>query len=415
VVTAAVGLTALGVHNAVAALAVGYVAAFWFVAWTWPHVALALIFAATPFQNDLSGDAGFARFSVAELNLVLVLPLFAAHMLLRRRLPALGPVAIPVALYLGVCAYSSAMTWRPESAPLSLVQMALFMFVSVMIFSSFAEHPERLRVCLQALVLSNVVLACVVLASGSGYVLGIHKNGTGPSLAMGLVVAVELWLAGRGSRTRWLAVAAMCVIAPAVVVTLSRGAWLAAACGVTVLALMRRRFAMVLGLAVVLAPLVTVAWMGLPRESREYATDLGPSRQNIQARYDSIETARRFYERNPLYGAGVGLRKEHDATNIVWFTLAETGVLGLVAFALVNMAFLGMVWVTQRRLDRDDLLFSMLAAGAALVFGTLARGLVDHYWQRGPAFAAWAAAGMATAVYCHVRALEAAPPDEGSP
>lgn len=30
--------------------------------------------------------------------------------------------------------------------------------------------------------------------------------------------------------------------------------------------------------------------------------------------------------------------------------------------------------------------------------------MIDHYWQRGPAFAAWAAAGMAVAVYARFRA-----------
>jgi hypothetical protein len=400
----AIGLTALAVQNALAALAVGYVLAFWIVAWNWPHIALTLIFATTPFQNDLSGESGLARFSAAEINLMLAIPVFLAHLLLRRRIPSMGPMAIPILLYLAVCGYSSWVTWRPESAPLSIVQMVLFMFVAVMVFSSFAIRAEQLRLCFAGLVASTTIIGVAVLVSGSGYVLGLHKNGTGPSLALALIVAVEMWFAESNRSRRWLLGFAMAVIAPGLLVTLSRGAWLGAAVGFAVIVALRGRYAALARFVLVLAPLMAVAWNALPRESRDYATDLGPNRYNIQARYDNIAAARHFYEGSPVYGAGVGLRKEYDATSIYWFTLAETGYLGLTAFALVNLAFVSMVWKTQRRVSRDDALYSMLAVGAAFMLATLARGMVDHYWQRGPAFAAWAAAGMAVAVYARFRA-----------
>ena len=104
-----------------------------------------------------------------------------------------------------------------------------------------------------------------------------------------------------------------------------------------------------------------------------------------------------------MFGVGVGLRKEYDATNIVWLTLAETGVLGLGAFLLLHAGILRMVWTTQRHLHRSDPLFSAAALGAALVTGKFIHGLVDHYWSRGPLLISWAAAGMATHAYFAVR------------
>jgi hypothetical protein len=410
--TAAVGLVALGVSNPLAAIVAAYVLLFWFLAWNWPHVALMLIFASTPFQNDLSGDAGFARFSAAEANLMLALPVFVAHMLLRRRLPAMGPITIPILMYVAVCGYSSAITWRPDSAPLSLLQMILFLFVSVMMFSAFTPRADSLRLCLHGMLVTSVALSGVVIASGTGYVLGLHKNGTGPSLAIGLIIAVELWFASRGRGRRWLYVLTAAAIAPGLIITLSRGAWLAAAVGLGVLTALRRQYGLLLKLAIVLVPLIAFGWSTLPKDSREYATDIRQDRYNIQARYDNLAIAHRFFERSPVYGCGVGIRKEYDATNIFWFTLAETGALGLAAFALVNLVFAGMALSASRRISREDPYFSMLAVGAALVISTLARGMVDHYWQRGPAFAAWAAAGMAVAVYTRSRECRAAPEQE---
>jgi O-antigen ligase len=283
------------------------------------------------------------------------------------------------------------------------------MFVAVMLFSAFPVRAESLRVCLNGMIVSAIGLSAVVTANGTGYVLGLHKNGTGPSLAIGLIIAIELWFASRGRSQRWLYVLAAAAIAPGLIITLSRGAWLAAAVGIGVLTAMRRQYGLLVKLAIVLVPLIAFGWSTLPKDSREYATDIRQDRYNIRARYDNLEVAHRFFQQSPLYGSGVGIRKEYDATNIVWFTLAETGALGLVTFALVNLVFVFMVWSAARRISRDDPLFPVLAVGAALVIGTLARGMVDHYWQRGPAFAAWAAAGMAVAVYARSRAPRATP------
>src|SRR5439155_23268639 len=116
-----------------------------------------------------------------------------------------------------------------------------------------------------------------------------------------------------------------------------------------------------------------------------------------------IHQAQAIFEANPVYGKGISYRKDIDATNIIFITLAESGIIGLTAFVLMNAAVLRFVWKTQKNIPRFHLLYSPVALGGALVIARFAHGLVDHYWSRGPILQAWAAAGMATGVFFALR------------
>ena len=83
-----------------------YVCVFWLVAFRWPAAALTMIFATAPFQYDIS-TGGPVRFSLAEINLLLTVPV-----LLARRPVLFGPTAWPVAGYFAVCLVSTALSWR---------------------------------------------------------------------------------------------------------------------------------------------------------------------------------------------------------------------------------------------------------------------------------------------------------------
>ena len=187
------------------------------------------------------------------------------------------------------------------------------------------------------------------------------------------------------------------------ILSVSRGAWLATTVGVCFILALRREFKLLAQLGTVLCLLVALAWQLLPAEKKEYALSFDSSRVNIAARYKSIDAAQGYFEQSPWIGVGVGLRKELDATNIFWFTLAETGIIGLIAFGGIHVVYLRMIWVTHKRVPRTDTRFSILAVGGALVLGKLAHGMVDHYWSRGHLLIAWAAAGMATSVYYSTR------------
>jgi len=374
-----------------------YAVVFWLVALKRPGLALALIFSTAPFQNDLSGG-GPVKFSIAEINLLLTVP----ALLLRAPRFVIGPVAWPVLLYFGVCAASSAMHWRATTI-VCFVQMALYLLVAVAMFASLPHDADDLKLSLYGLIGVGVLLALIMTITRSSYVLGLHKNGVGASLSCALIVALEMWFAGEPGTGKRLLAAALAIIGAGLLVSLSRGAWLGALCGVATLLALRRQFGLFLRAALVLVPVILIAWTFLPKESRETATGFDRGRWNIKARYESVEVAREFFQKDPLLGSGVGLRKEYDATNIAWLTLAETGALGLGALALIHLALLRMVWRAQKSVGREDELFSLLAIGAAMVVSRLAHGLVDHYWSRGAIMIAWSSAGMATFAFWEVK------------
>jgi len=374
-----------------------YAVIFWMVTLKRPGVALAMIFALAPFQNDLSGG-GAVKFSIAEINLLLTIPV----MLLRAPRLVIGPVLVPVALYLVVCIASSALRWHATTL-VCLVQIALYFLVAVSMFASLPRERDDLRLAFNGLICVGVFLGATLAITRSQYVFGLHKNGIGASLSCALLVALEMWFGAEPGPRRRLLTGALAVISAGLLVSLSRGAWLGAFCGIGVLLTLRRQFALFARAALVLIPVIVIAWQFLPKESRETATGFDRSRRNIDARFESIEIAREFFQQDPALGSGVGLRKEFDATNIVWVTLAETGVLGLGALALIHLIFLRMVWRAQKRISREDELFSLLALGAALVVSRLAHGLVDHYWSRGAIMIAWASAGMATFAFWEVK------------
>ncbi len=382
------------------AAALIYALVFWVVAWRYPGVALALIFGLAPFQNDLSGGVGGVKFSVSEIHLVLTLPILVA-MLLRGEKRLKGwPFLAACGAYFAVCLASGFVMWRGGSALTSIFQMTLFFFVLIPVFSIVARKPKDLMPALWALLFVSAFLASVILVTRSQYVFGIHKNGIGGSLSCAVLVAFELWFhyRTRESWHKWAIMALMVVIAGGLLFTVSRGAWIGAIAGVIFITAMRRQFSLLGRLALVMVPVLVIGWLALPPETRDYAFDFSPKLGNIEARVSNQDTALAFFEGSPILGAGVGLRKEYDATQIVLFTLAETGVLGLLTFAYVFVAFFTMVWRTQNRLARGEFAYSLLAIGGALMLARLSHSMVDHYWARGPTMMGWAAAGMATGV-----------------
>lgn len=370
-----------------------YALVFWVTTWSRPHLALMLIFALAPFQNDLS-MGGPIRFSIAEINLLLALPVFVAHgcpVILR-------PLGIPITGYIAVCILSSMLHWR-DSALVSLLQILIYLVIAVALFRALPRSPRQYRAALYGLVLVCCLISAVVVAFHSGYVLGLHKNGTGGSLACGLIVCTELWFAERDAvRKQWL-LAALALIGSGLFFTLSRGAWLTAITGMTVILGMRKQFLTILRAGIIFTVLAVVCWGRLSSDSRDYATAFGRENFNIRARYESIDFALEEFWKNPITGVGVGLRKEYDATNVVLLTMAETGVTGLLALISVHLAFLRCIWKSRRFIPRSHSDFCLIAIATALIFGKMVHGMVDHYWGRGDLMMTWAAAGMALRAY----------------
>ncbi len=389
---AAIGMARLALAQPVLALGLMYAVGFWIVAWKRPHVALMLIFASAPLQNDLGGTS--LRFSLAEVHLGLALPVVLLKCWAEKRRLVLGPAIVPVLLYLAVCFFSSLQTWRGGVAANSLLQMILYMVIAVGLFASLPRDERDFLPAFNLLVV--VCIALVVLGSAVGYPrLGLNKNGIGASLACAVLVCIEMWFSARDARSKLFAGAALAILAAGLMLTVSRGSWLGAFVGIVFICLMRRQVGLMLRAFVVLLPVIVVSWNLLPAKTQAYATGFETKRYNIQARYESVDLARSYYEKNTTYGSGVGLRKTYDATNVQWLTLAETGVLGLFCFMLIHVVFITVVWRARHKFSRDDPRFSLLCIGGALMLYKLAHGSVDHYWSRGALTIVWAGVGMA--------------------
>jgi len=383
-----------------------YACGFYAVSWKYPQVALALVFGATPFQNDLSGGGGL-KFSFAEINLLLAAPLFVALLFSGERRLRVWPLFWPCVLFSLACVASSLVKWHPASAPTSYLQQGLFFFIVVPVFALSARRATDLKLVLWGLLGVSSIVAAMAVITRQEYVLGLHKNGIGGSLACALIVAVELWFhtnaqpasAGTSRSLGWqkrALIGFIVLITLGLLFSLSRGGWIAAAAGLFLITAMRRQYALMGRVALLLIPFIFVAWNSLPKESRDYAVSVDAKRGNIKQRLINRDNTLAQWRSNTVFGAGMGLRKEIDATNFVLMALAETGIVGFVAFMGLFVAFYRMVARAQRTMARDDFGYSLLAIGGALMLSRLMQGSVDHYWARGPTMAAWASAGMAT-------------------
>ena len=384
-----------------------YSSLFLAIAWRFPALALAITFASAPLQGDLSDGQGAFHFSIAEIDLALCLVVFIFRRITQQRGVKTGPYMLPILIYLAVCLASSLADWHPDTVMTAMLQMILYLVFASVLYANFAEKPEQLLWGFNFLILVCLFLSLSGLLTNNFFIYGLHKNGVGSSLGFGEIVCIELWMAAeKGKAKIWLFIATV-IITAGLIFTLSRGAWLGAIFGTVVVIALRGKFKFLLQVMVVLIPVIAVFWNLLPQEKKEYATGFGAERENIAARYVTIDYAREQFEKSPFYGVGIGLRKEVDATNIFWITLAETGVPGLLAFAGIQVVTFLMLYKSQKKMGRDDKLYPLVSVPAGLMVNKLVHGMVDHYYARGPLLMLWASIGMATVVYHVLRDREA--------
>jgi len=361
-----------------------------------PALALATILAVTPIQNDMGNASLPVRFSLAELGLAI--GCFYVFFRNRGRL-IFGPTVPFSVLYLLVCVLCSLDNAR-ETTYVSIMQMVVYLIGAVVLYANLVPDIASVVKGFDLYVGFTAIFSIAGMATNFSF-LGIHKNGWGASISTALVAAIELWVA-TDSRTRrkWLRIA-VGVLGIALVLTASRGGWLAAVTGLIVICIMRRRFSLLLRASLLLIPLLAIGWVVMPQDKQETAMEFDTNNRSgsLALRYASIEYAWGEFQKNPLSGTGVGLRKEYDATNIAMAVLAESGVIGFGAFFLVQVA----IWYTatqaSHRVRWSDPAASALVLAMALTMARLAHGMVDHYWSRGAITCAWAAVGMATLVY----------------
>ena len=386
-------------------LGIAYALCFVAVCARRPQWALIAIFAMTPLHFDLG--EGAVKYSITEINLLLTLPLLALRLRDERYGASMGSMTLPIAAYLLVCGLSTFITWKGAEAIVSWVQMFAYLVITVLIFARLCK-PDDVRKVPYFLVAVCVLWALFGMKVNFDFMF-LRKNSFGASLAVGFLCAYDLWIARGYARRPIFAdwpriglVGAMIVIFAGLAMTLSRGAWLGTVAGMIVIGIVRGNVKPLLKIGAVLVPVAVLVWFNLPPEMQSYVVGFDPEQnRNIELRVMTLQQTQQLFLDSPIFGQGLGLRKDIDATNLAWLLLAETGVLGALSFIWIFWNFALLVRRARHILPPSDPRFTLLSLGAALMVYKLAHGMVDHYWTRGALTNAWAGLGMVLC-YCYI-------------
>ena len=206
--------------------------------------------------------------------------------------------------------------------------------------------------------------------------------------------AMAVFLFSSTPRWRWLGAAWLPITGLALLLTLSKGAYLALfVLGVVVILRLRRwMIPLLIGLVV-----VAFALSRIPLIAQRIAT----SENSLVGRFQIYGAAIRVLKENPILGLGLGgfdytFRKHasqpypHD----IWLTFwVEIGLLGLIAFAVI---FFGLLWRGWRALPQTEGFHRVALWG---VMGSLVlwgiHGLVDSpYWKNDMSVEFWVLAAI---------------------
>jgi putative inorganic carbon (hco3(-)) transporter len=247
-------------------------------------------------------------------------------------------------------------------------------------------------------------------------------NDAGAFLAVALPPALAMLTAPVGRSTKTLAGVSFVLGTTALIVTRSRGGWLAFTVALAVLAILslRRRH---IRARVPLAGLATVLVLAVPLHSLIWHRLTGSDAGAAAARVPLMHLAWRMIRSHPLLGIGANnfwgaipryagpeytgdwLNVVHNEYLLIW---AEAGILALALF----VAFLGVVIARAWRCSRtpDPLLAPLSLGFVASLVGLLPNLFVERFVNYGQL---WLLAGVVTAVYVRLPAGE--PADERVP
>lgn len=251
----------------------------------------------------------------------------------------------------------------------------------------------------------NVAAFFVVLAQGT-FVLGSPPTAlytSSPEVAMYLeppfALAAGFVMFGDRRKDRLWALAWMALLAPALALTLSRGAYLAIA-ALALVAIATSRARVWLAAATVV---VAVALLQVPVIAERFAGqfDLFDSKTTIRGRLSIFSDAVTVLRDHPLFGTGLGGYHylfrgtipeiyPHDEWLTFW---VEVGLLGMVAFAVI---FFGLLYRGWRAFPRATGFYRALLWGVSgsLVLWAV-HGLVDSpYWKNDMSVEFWIVAAL---------------------
>jgi hypothetical protein len=374
------------------AVAVVYCTLFMFLVWTRPLIALTGIIAVTPFVQDLGGGLP-VKFSLAEVHLLLAFTVYVVKGVLTRSIRFLGPLSLPVVIYLAVLTWTSLRGGIEQEDTKALVQTFVTCGVTVAVFANMVQDVQSMVRSFVWLPMFCIPIALLEVSTGSFNVLGLHKNSIGGSMAACLIVLANLWYSQVQFPGKRYLIWLILLISGGLLVSLSRGAWLGAIVGLTASGLMWGRVTLVLRTLLVAVPVLLILWFLLPGEKREYASGFQSDRWNIKVRMKTQDNLKEIITKEPLFGIGIGLRKQVDATNFVLVTCAESGVTGLVAIIVIFATIIRIGYrVCRTATNQSYVICGALAVG--LLLCKIGHGMVDHFWGRGNGTVVWASVGL---------------------
>jgi putative inorganic carbon (HCO3(-)) transporter len=236
-------------------------------------------------------------------------------------------------------------------------------------------------------------------------------NQTAGFLSLLLVPAVGVLFTRLGGTYKWLARAALGLGAVALIFTYSRGGWIAFAIALTLLCGLfwrRRRVSLKAPIVIVVA----LALVYLPFHSAVSTRLFGDDRGSAESRIPLMKLAYRMIEDNPVLGVGsnnfqlvmyhyltsdfrMGFR--YAVHNKYLLVLAETGILGFLAYLVFLLGILRTAW---RCWKLSDPVFSPLALGFMAAFaGHMVHMSVEVFRGRPITQLVWLLAGLLTAMY----------------
>lgn len=211
---------------------------------------------------------------------------------------------------------------------------------------------------------------------------GMNKNFVG-SMLSAVVIVVFIAREDLALKTRWWTGAA-CIIGGGVIASHSRGGALGASVGLFLAFLLQSRLHRTgtKVLAVLIAAGLAVFVYTSVRQ-QENASQTVVNNSSIGVRGNVEKATRQVWHTSPIYGVGLKYFNTYNyglfaqaANNVVDNELAESGVIGLAGFVVLQ----GAVLSAGFRRGREE---QLAAAGFGAVIGLLAHGMVDIYWTAG--------------------------------
>lgn len=345
--------------------------------------------------NDSYGSTGNGGYntSVSDFLLVLVALGIVMKWLSGRSEPvlrSLRPVALPVVPYCAVMVMLLAV--HPGVRELLKTGQRFELLLLPLLVGAFAALTERHIKVLQAYVVATTVLAVVWPV----YHLSVDKNPAGQMIANAILLLVGV----RALRRLW---PCLLLLAPGLILTVSRGAIAGAVIGVMVILVLEGSRVRPLLMRLLPVSLVALAAFALaPPEVQSRITTLHagtntPGEYAIYARQRLAEDAHQIIDVHPWAGVGIGnyyaanaainSSEVQDPHQVLLQQRAEGGYFLGAAFVFL----VGGTMLILRGMRHVD----VGAAAAGVLIATVAHGLVDVYWVRGTPILGWLLVGMA--------------------